>query len=86
MKTLAVIIYDVVNKQVESDMLFPLHDALNHYDELTEEYEKRGWFFVKEHKIDTYTIVREFATKNSGHVFDLILCGGMVEGPITLVK
>jgi len=86
MKTLSVILYDVVNKTVESDKIFPQHEAMVMYDEITEEYEQRGLMFVNELKVGPYTYVREFASVNSGHIFDLIICGGRIEGPITIIK
>jgi hypothetical protein len=82
MKTLSVILYDVVNKTVESDKIFPINDAMSIYNDITEEYENHGLMLVNEINVDTFTVVREFATENSGHVFDLILCGGMINGPV----
>jgi len=82
MKTLSVILYDVVNMKVESDKIYPISDAMLIYNDITEEYENHGLMLVNEINVDTFTVVREFATENSGHVFDLILCGGMINGPV----
>lgn len=54
-------------------------DSLKMYEKLTSKFEGEGEFMVNEINIDPeqITIVREFATAQSGHIFDLILCGGV---------
>lgn len=54
-------------------------DSLKMYEKLTSKFEDEGEFMVNEINIDPeqITVVREFATTQSGHVFDLILCGGV---------
>jgi hypothetical protein len=67
----------------EGEML----DCLKEYEKLTQEFEKSGQFMVNEIEIDPnqITFVREFATLDGGHVFDLIICGGAVKS-ITISK
>lgn len=82
MKTLSVILYDIPNRTVAMDKILPIDEAYQLFNTVTDIYEQKGWFMVKEEKIDTNTAVREFATAKNGHIFDLIICDGRVENII----
>lgn len=57
-----------------------LMNSIKMYEKLTSKFEDSGEFMVNEINVDQsqITIVREFATTELGHIFDLILCGGVV--------
>lgn len=71
-KKMTILLWNIEDEQLEFDRMFPIHDALNLYDEITEQYERTGLFLVNERNNDG-TIIREFASKENGHVVDLIL-------------
>lgn len=52
-------------------------DCLILYDKITYDSEKIGHMMVNELNIDPYKVtkVREFASSEFGHIFDLIICG-----------
>ncbi len=79
METLTVILYDIQNRIVEWDKILQFSEAYEMFNTLTDEYESRGWLMVKEEKVADNTLIREFATVERGHIFDLILCCGRVE-------
>lgn len=67
-------------KEKIDEVLFEgeLIDSIMMYDKITEDFESEGNFMVNEINIGgdfSTTFVREFATCDGGHVFDLIICG-----------
>lgn len=65
-------IYDVIKQQI----VYSYHDdeifIFKMMKKLTEIYESKGMFFVNEIKVDSSSYIREFATLEHGHVFDII--------------
>ena len=80
MKTLSLILWDNRTKQVLRDSIHSVQETYELLDGATELYETNGIYFVNEVKVDTNTLVREFATKEDGLVISLIVCGGRVFG------
>ena len=76
MNTLSLILWDNRTKQVLRDSIHSVQDTYAILDDATELYETNGIYFVNEVKVDTNTLVREFATKEDGLVISLIVCGG----------
>ena len=80
MKTLSLILWDNRTKQVLRDSIHSVQDTYAILDDATELYETNGIYLVNEVKVDTNTLVREFATKEDGLVISLIVCGGRAFG------
>jgi hypothetical protein len=80
MKTLSLILWDNRTKQVLRDSVHSVQETYELLDGATELYETNGIYFVNEVKVDTNTLVREFATKEEGLVVSLIVCGGRAVG------
>ena len=80
MNTLSLILWDNRTKQVLRDSIHSVQDTYAILDDATELYETNGIYFVNEVKVDTNTLVREFATKEDGLVLSLIVCGGRAFG------
>lgn len=76
MNTLSLILWDNRAKQVLHDSIHSVQETYALLDDATEHYETEGIYFVNEIKVDTNTLVREFATKEDGLVISLIVCGG----------
>ena len=76
MNTLSLILWDNRTKQVLRDSIHSVQDTYAILDDATELYETNGIYLVNEVKVDTNTLVREFATKEDGLVISLIVCGG----------
>ena len=76
MNTLSLILWDNRAKQVLHDSVHSIQETYALLDDATEHYETEGIYFVNEIKVDTNTLVREFATKEDGLVISLIVCGG----------
>lgn len=76
-KNLYIIFFDVVNKKDDVLASGPSNIILKKYNDLTEEYERMGYFMVKEEQIGKNTYIRQFATKTGGYLFDLITAGGI---------
>ena len=76
MNTLSLILWDNRAKQVLHDSIHSIQETYALLDDTTEHYETEGIYFVNEIKVDTNTLVREFATKEDGLVISLIVCGG----------
>ena len=76
MNTLSLILWDNRTKQVLHDSIHSVQETYALLDDTTEHYETEGIYFVNEIKVDTNTLVREFATKEDGLVISLIVCGG----------
>jgi hypothetical protein len=80
MNTLSLILWDNRTKQVLRDSVHSVQETYELLDGATELYETNGIYFVNEVKVDTNTLVREFATKEEGLVVSLIVCGGRAVG------
>ena len=80
MKTLSLILWDNRTKQVLRDSIHSVQETYELLDGATELYETNGIYLVNEVKVDTNTLVREFATKEEGLVVSLIVCGGRAFG------
>lgn len=80
MKTLSLILWDNRTKQVLRDSIHSVQETYELLDGATELYETNGIYLVNEVKVDTNTLVREFATKEDGLVISLIVCGGRAFG------
>ena len=80
MNTLSLILWDNRTKQVLRDSIHSVQDTYAILDDATELYETNGIYLVNEVKVDTNTLVREFATKEEGLVISLIVCGGRAFG------
>lgn len=80
MKTLSLILWDNRTKQVLRDSIHSVQETYELLDGATELYETNGIYLVNEVKVDTNTLVREFATKEEGLVISLIVCGGRAFG------
>ena len=80
MKTLSLILWDNRTKQVLRDSIHSVQETYEILDGATELYETNGIYLVNEAKVDTNTLVREFATKEEGLVISLIVCGGRAFG------
>ena len=80
MKTLSLILWDNRTKQVLRDSIHSVQETYEILDGATELYETNGIYLVNEVKVDTNTLVREFATKEEGLVISLIVCGGRAFG------
>ena len=80
MNTLSLILWDNRTKQVLRDSVHSVQDTYAILDDATELYETNGIYLVNEVKVDTNTLVREFATKEDGLVISLIVCGGRAFG------
>ena len=80
MNTLSLILWDNRTKQVLHDSIHSVQETYALLDDTTEHYETEGIYFVNEIKVDTNTLVREFATKEEGLVVSLIVCGGRAFG------
>ena len=80
MNTLSLILWDNRTKQVLRDSIHSVQDTYAILDDATELYETNGIYLVNEVKVDTNTLVREFATKEDGLVISLIVCGGRAFG------
>jgi len=80
MKTLSLILWDNRTKQVLRDSIHSVQETYELLDGATELYETNGIYLVNEVKVDTNTLVREFATKEEGLVVSLIVCGGRAVG------
>ncbi len=59
-------------------------DCLILYDKITNEFELLGHMMVNEVEVDRSNItrVREFASHKDGHMFDLIICGGIANNVV----
>ena len=79
MKTLTVLLFNFKEQKISDSIVVEFGEAYEHYNFVTETYESNKFMMVQEIKVDTNTIVREFATVKDGHLFDLILCGGIAE-------
>ena len=79
MNTLSLILWDNRTKQVLRDSIHSIQETYELLDGATEIYETNGIYLVNEIKVDTNTLVREFATKEDGLVVSLIVCGGRVQ-------
>jgi hypothetical protein len=73
-------LWDNRTKQVLRDSVHSVQETYELLDGATELYETNGIYFVNEVKVDTNTLVREFATKEEGLVVSLIVCGGRAVG------
>lgn len=80
MNTLSLILWDNRTKQVLRDSIHSVQETYELLDGVTELYETNGIYLVNEVKVDTNTLVREFATKEDGLVISLIVCGGRAFG------
>jgi len=77
MEKLALIYQDEVNRRPISIIYDTIPKIYLMLESETEHAEKLGLMWVDEHKIDTHTLVRNFATVQDGLVASLIVCGGV---------
>jgi hypothetical protein len=74
---LALIYQDEINRRPLSIIYDTIPNVYLRLESETERAEEMGLMWVDEHKIDTHTLVRNFATKEDGLVASLIVVGGV---------
>jgi len=74
---LVLIYHDEINGRPLSIVYDTIANTYLRLESETRQCEEMGLMWVDEHKIDTHTLIRYFATEQDGLVASLIVCGGI---------